>query len=396
MHWQPTTMMNTTIFSQRLDSQLSAIQLVLLAATKLSLPNRAQFYEDLTEEYDEAESAHNKALEITKNTLDALTHSLTSKKVRAFEAYNLDVIAPNVDISAVERVNNVVQKHNNACDEFSSRVDKARKQLEADTVADSIADFNQLVADVKERVEAFRQIKESIKKIGGEIALLESEIMEHQKPAEELNDDLHKYLGHAELQLDVKDTGYTVSRNGVMANELSEGETTAIALLYFLKSLQDQRFELSTGVVVLDDPVSSLDANALYLAFGFIQQRTQGSAQLFVLTHNFTFFRQVRNWFHHLKGQNKSKVDKRPAHFYMLDFLLDAPKRSSTITSLDPLLKSMSPSITTCLPASFVRQTTQLIIHWSRTMPFLIWRVAYWKPSLRSASRKYLVDFGRS
>ena len=326
-------------FSQRLDSQLSAIQLVLLAATKLSLPNRAQFYEDLTEEYDEAESAHNKALEITKNTLDALTHSLTSKKVRAFEAYNLDVIAPNVDISAVERVNNVVQKHNNACDEFSSRVDKARKQLEADTVADSIADFNQLVADVKERVEAFRQIKESIKKIGGEIALLESEIMEHQKPAEELNDDLHKYLGHAELQLDVKDTGYTVSRNGVMANELSEGETTAIALLYFLKSLQDQRFELSTGVVVLDDPVSSLDANALYLAFGFIQQRTQGSAQLFVLTHNFTFFRQVRNWFHHLKGQNKSKVDKRPAHFYMLDFLLDAPKRSSTITSLDPLLE---------------------------------------------------------
>ena len=96
---------------------------------------------------------------------------------------------------------------------------------------------------------------------------------------------------------------------------------------------------MAKGVVVLDDPVSSLDAIALYLAFGFIRERTKDAAQLFILTHNFTFFRQVRNWFHHLKGQNKKDVGKRPARFYMLDCVRNGDQRSSSIEPLDPLLE---------------------------------------------------------
>jgi wobble nucleotide-excising tRNase len=114
---------------------------------------------------------------------------------------------------------------------------------------------------------------------------------------------------------------------------------TAIALLYFLKSLQDRRFDLDNGVVMLDDPVSSLDANALYLAFGFIRERAQHAAQLFILTHNFTFFRQVRNWFHRIKGQNSKNVGQRPAQFYMLDCTSDGNGRCSSLRPLDRLLE---------------------------------------------------------
>ena len=128
-------------------------------------------------------------------------------------------------------------------------------------------------------------------------------------------------------------------RNGKQAQALSEGETTAIALLYFLKSLQDRGFDSSKGVVVLDDPVSSLDANALFLAFGYIQQRTQDVAQLFILTDNFTFFRNVKNWFHHLKGQRKTDVNVRPARFYMLDWRFDGAQRFSELHPHDPLLE---------------------------------------------------------
>jgi wobble nucleotide-excising tRNase len=125
----------------------------------------------------------------------------------------------------------------------------------------------------------------------------------------------------------------------VPAKALSEGEMTAIALLYFLKSLQDRQFDLANGVVVLDDPVSSLDVNALYLAFGFVRERTQGAGQLIILTHNFTFFRQVRNWFHHVKGQKKRDLSQRPARFYMLDCLRDGGQRCATICQLDRLLE---------------------------------------------------------
>ena len=146
-----------------------------------------------------------------------------------------------------------------------------------------------------------------------------------------LNEDLHQYLGHDEVRLEVRDTGYVLTRRGEPAQSLSEGERTALALLYFLKSLRDRRFNMSQGVVVLDDPVSSLDSNSLYLAVGFIRERTQDAAQLFLLTHNFTFFREIRYWFKHTKGQNSGNVERRPAKFYMLERIPGSNPRTTRI-----------------------------------------------------------------
>lgn len=70
----------------------------------------------------------------------------------------------------------------------------------------------------------------------GEIARLEREIVEHRRPAEELNEDLHRYLGHQELGLQIEETGYTITRGGTPAQTLSEGETTAIALDFAISS----------------------------------------------------------------------------------------------------------------------------------------------------------------
>jgi wobble nucleotide-excising tRNase len=53
-----------------------------------------------------------------------------------------------------------------------------------------------------------------------------------------------------------------------------------------------------------------------------------------ILTHNFTFFRQVRNWFHHY---NRKKL--RPARFYMLDCTYEQDRRCAGIRWLDPLLE---------------------------------------------------------
>ena len=103
--------------------------------------------------------------------------------------------------------------------------------------------------------------------------------------------------------------------------------------MYFLKSLEANDFDLKTGVVVIDDPVSSLDANSLYSAFGFMKQRTANAGQLFVLTHNFTFFRQVLNWFRHLRA-----ADKKNGRMYMLNTSYVDGKRAAVIEPLDPFL----------------------------------------------------------
>ena len=142
------------------------------------------------------------------------------------------------------------------------------------------------------------------------------------------------YLGHRELQLDVNENGYTIVRRGVPARGISEGESTAIALLYFLKSLNDHSFNINTGLVVLDDPVSSLDANAMHHAIGYIRSRTAVAGQLLVLTHNFTFFKEVRNWFKNLQRSDNEKV-----RFYMLNCSTKDGIRQSAIGNLDPLLE---------------------------------------------------------
>ena len=159
------------------------------------------------------------------------------------------------------------------------------------------------------------------------------------RPAEQLNLELQAYLGHNELKFQIKDTGYDLTRSGQPALDLSEGERTAIMFLYFLKSLEDKDFDLSKGIVVIDDPVSSLDANTLFSAFGYMKERTKLCHQLFILTHNFAFFRQVKNWFHHLKGQRKRDVDQRPGRFYALVTAVSGGERSATLALIDPLLE---------------------------------------------------------
>lgn len=326
-------------FLKRLASKIAELEVASKVAANVSFPNRAELYDDLGNEYEKERIAFMEVLNTGKGTLDALSDALRDKKARAFESIGPTVNVPNVDFQGLARLNVIVRKHNEACDSFQTRAAEARKCLEADSVAAALDDFNNMVVAVKGAQESFDKAEAETISLKTEIERIEREIVEHRQPAEELNEDLRKYLGHDELRLDVKDTGYTIMRNSVPATALSEGETTAIALLYFLKSLRDRRFDLANGVAVLDDPVSSLDANALYLAFGFIRERTQNAAQLFILTHNFAFFRQVRNWFHHLKWQNKNDVSQRPARFYMLECAREGDQRCSSIRPLDPLLE---------------------------------------------------------
>lgn len=135
-----------------------------------------------------------------------------------------------------------------------------------------------------------RELTEVIKK-------LDEMLTETVAPAESLNQDLALYLGHGELTLTHHGNGYSITRGNEEARDLSEGEKTAFALLYFLKSLEDHRDKLQDTIVVIDDPVSSLDASALFTAFGFIKERTEKAKQIIVLTHDFSFFSLVKGWF---------------------------------------------------------------------------------------------------
>jgi len=324
---------------QRIDQQIAQLKTASEESLAIKMPSATTLYSELISDFKSCEREIREALVSLREFLAAVVHALEHKKQHTFEKIKWELEVPLVDEDVVAKLNVVIDRHNQECDAFNTQVDEARQQLANHMIATELVKYLRL-RDTADRATQKRQMRElDLQRLNNKITELEREIVEHRKPAEELNEDLQTYLGHCELCLEVKDTGYGITRGAASADTVSEGETTAIALLYFLKSLNDRRFNLEHGVVVLDDPVSSLDGNALFLAFAFIRERTGDAGQLFILTHNFSFFRQIRNWFLGLKGQRKRAVSDRPARFFMLSSKQRDNVRSSAIRKLDPLLK---------------------------------------------------------
>lgn len=306
------------------------------AANDLILPNKAQLYDYLRVEYkNKCVLFEDEKREYIKN-LESLTQRLFDKKKAVFKAMKLDEkINPPIE-TTVDELNDVIKRHNKKSDNFAEEIKKAREKLENSCVAEALTEVLEKEKQSESLKKVSQRIKDDVERIKTNITKLEQDIVEHRKPADELNKDLAGYLGRNELQFETRENGYQIIRNGINADALSEGEKTAIAFLYFLKSLKDKNFDLVKGIVVIDDPVSSLDANSLFHAFGFMKERTKRVGQLFILTHNFCFFRQVKNWFNYI-NKYKRKHHKE-AGFYMLQCETHDGIRCSKITTLDRLL----------------------------------------------------------
>ena len=326
---------------ENLDEQIKVLELIVKGVGSLDLPHASQFYDDLVMSYEQALAKFSRMQQEANGALSVLIDGLSKKKGHVFAVSTLDYDLPKLSDDAVNGINVLVRKHNARSDGFEMQVAAARESLAGDLIDGSLDEFDSLSEEARNSTLRAKEASNKVVRLEEKIAQLEQEIVEHRRPAVELNEDLRKYLGHGELQLKVKDTGYAITRRDEPAHSLSEGEVTAFALLYFLKSLDDSRFDASNGVVVLDDPVSSLDTNSLFLAFGFIRERTQNAGQLFILTHNFTFFRNTKNWLHNMRGQRRKDVSKRPARLYMLElqYATERGRRLSALRQLDPLLE---------------------------------------------------------
>ncbi|MGI6237975.1 MAG: AAA family ATPase, partial [Candidatus Excrementavichristensenella sp.] len=103
----------------------------------------------------------------------------------------------------------------------------------------------------------------------------------------------------------VQPNAYQIQRiDGTLAtNTLSEGEETFISFLYFLqfaKGSVDVEKVSNRKVLVLDDPICSLDSTVLYivssLVKGLIKDIREGSSdveQIFIFTHNVFFHKET-------------------------------------------------------------------------------------------------------
>ena len=356
-----------TEFQREIDAEIASLQTALNSVGQLELPVEPQFYAHLQSQFKASIGDWSSTKSMVSIFLGALIRALKEKREQPFKVMDLNqylmisgssekekgalrtvlefigdaaqVISISLGLGAINTINELIDQHNKYTANFNEEVTKARDVLEMHTVSFHLAEYvekKEAVSTYEAQVKAFDT---RLNELNTNLEQLERDVKEFVRPVEELNSEMAAYLGRDELQFQIKGNGYVISRNGHPAMNLSEGERTAIAFMYFLKTLEDTSFDMANGVVVIDDPISSLDANSMYSAFGFMKERTKGVGQLFILTHSFTFFRLVRGWFFRQPGQCKKDITKHPSQFYMLDTGQVNGNRVSIIKNLDPLLK---------------------------------------------------------
>jgi wobble nucleotide-excising tRNase len=312
----------------------SAIATQNVDLAKLTVPDEARVYDDFVVPYRTAVSVFSEARLAIERFLKSCDDALKVKQINPFENVDLSTEVPApLDVTGI---NEQLRAHNDRTKNFQLEIAAARAALEESIVADKFDKVVELQGEIDVAAIEAERLRSTINALSAYVQKLDDEIKEHRRPAEQINTDLASYLGRKDITLAVEDSGYRIMRDGRPASKLSEGEKTALAIIYFLKSLEDRGFDKSKGIVVIDDPVSSLDANALFYAFSFIQDRTKDVGQLFLTTHNFGFLRLVRKWL--FRVNMTKKKTKKEARMYMLNCLGSNSGRRAELVPLDPLL----------------------------------------------------------
>ena len=123
-----------------------------------------------------------------------------------------------------------------------------------------------------------------------------------------------------------------------LENCLSESEKTALAFSYFLSKFEHEvniESKIKDSVVIIDDPISSLDDNRLYSTANLIWRNFTEIKQLIVLSHNFLFLKFFNSFYKKKKANclflDQDKICVLPGelqnfetpYFYMLRNIID-------------------------------------------------------------------------
>lgn len=309
---------------------------------ELTLPSVESFFDEFQTEYKEVVAPLEGAVTEINSIVEQWRECIDKK---SNDPFDISQKISSVTVDLIDQYNKVildiaacVKKHNDKSGNFKAVTTTHKKALELHYVADEVIDFDysKKVEDRKTANGNVLKLSDEISAINKEIQRLEAELSNESIAVDAFNAELAKFIGRTELTLkfDAKQKGYLISRNGSdrHAQNLSEGEKTAIAFVYFATKLEEHDNDIKNTIVVIDDPVSSFDSNHLFHSYSFLKKHCEQAKQLFVMTHNFSYFKLVRDWM--LK---KNKMRKQPpvikARAYTIESKSDGVRQSKLVNA---------------------------------------------------------------
>jgi wobble nucleotide-excising tRNase len=260
-----------------------------------SAPRDGDLYPDLAGELRAARSALRDQTDRYQSALHDVITSLKSKAANPFATVAAEssmINAPSMDDIAA-----VVAKHEKKRNAHTSEAQAAARRVELARVKVLADEFDERSGEARTQKELADQLEGELRSLTEQIIALSNVDADPVPKAAELTDDVARLLGRADLRFQPTQDGkhYTIERSGLPATHLSEGERTAIALLHFLASVQRDAVAGDEPIVVIDDPVSSMDEGILFGVSSFLWSalvENDYASQVVLLTHNFELFRQ--------------------------------------------------------------------------------------------------------
>lgn len=327
-----------------IDILIDGIEKLDTKIRNLNVLDKANLYDELQIDYYLKAEIFTKCKTELLDNISKFREEIKTKRTNT--ATSLELVAnicTESFISAVKKVNDDILKHNEKTNNFKQAKEEATTKLENHYLSEIFDDIKYLEVEIKKLDNEISVLEKGNPEDPANIGIKQIQVRINERinkistsgPAcDKINEYLMTFLGRDELTFEIADEGYIIKRKDKIAKNLSEGEKTAIAFVYFTIHLKDQDFDLKDGIVVIDDPISSLDANSLFQAFAFLKNAVKESTQVFILTHNFDFLKLLLNW---LKNYPKHDGGKE---YYMIKNQYVENNRIATLDAMDELLKN--------------------------------------------------------
>lgn len=311
-------------FSKAYSDLLSDIQDVsdeiasLLKSVDIKIPETLELYDEFQSEFKKCKTSISENQKICKSKLEEAGRQIDMKRANPFELINFKFTEIEQTFvkfnSEVVKLVGIIVKHNSKNQKFDQEVKKAQYKLELHFVSEILIseNYDETEADIKYQKEELDKGLKKINELDIDIKRLEAILLNESVGADAFNKSLAKFIGRKDISIEFDKSlkGYRLLRAGKSeaAKNLSEGEKTAIAFVYFISKLKENGNSIDKSIIIVDDPISSFDSNHLFHSYSFLKQECEKAHQLFILTHNFQYFKLIRDWLQK-KNEKKRKPD---------------------------------------------------------------------------------------
>jgi len=214
----------------------------------------------------------------------------------------------------IDKANKEIIKHNGIVSNFAKEKQNLIIAVWRYLTEDHKVIIQNFINEQANYNKAIQGIEQAIKTTVGKHNALSQEIKDLSKTVtsvqpsiDNINDTLKSYGFHnfSIVPFPGEQNKYQIQReDGTIAEAtMSEGEITFLTFLYFLQLTKGSVLETNVGedrILVIDDPISSLDSNVLFVVSSLVKEiikaikSDKGNIkQLILLTHNVYFHKEV-------------------------------------------------------------------------------------------------------